>query len=233
MPPKAQIREVDGIKYKLTIKDVMELHLRVDKDGNISVSANKYYSLQEIDKFVSSNADKIKKYIDKMAVQSERCLFPPVISDGSEFYFLGKKRRISLTGKPDSALDGDTLYLSKTAEKTLEIAFRKWVSSQATEILFKNVNMVYKNFEKYSVPYPQIAIKPLKSQWGNCQPATGKITLNLFLLEAPPECIYYVVVHEFSHFLHPNHSKYFWGVVSQFVPDYKVKRKILREYPTM
>ena len=135
MPPKAQIREVDGIKYKLTIKDVMELHLRVDKDGNISVSANKFYSLQEIDKFVSSNADKIKKYIDKMAAQSERCLFPPVISDGSEFYFLGEKRRISLTEKPDSYLDGDTLYLSKTAEKTLEIAFRKWVSSQATEIL--------------------------------------------------------------------------------------------------
>ena len=48
MPPKAQIREVDGIKYKLTIKDVME-------------SANKFYSLQEIDRFVSSNADKIKK----------------------------------------------------------------------------------------------------------------------------------------------------------------------------
>ena len=130
MPPKAQIREVDGIKYKLTIKDVMELHLRVDKDGNISVSANKYYSLQEIDKFVSSNADKIKKYIDKMAVQSERCLFPPVISDGSEFYFLGEKRRISLTGKPDSALVGDTLYLSKTAEKTLEIAFMELLDTR-------------------------------------------------------------------------------------------------------
>ncbi len=130
MPPKAQIREVDGIKYKLTIKDVMELHLRVDKDGNISVSANKYYSLQEIDKFVSSNADKIKKYTDKMAVQSERCLLPPVISDGSEFYFLGEKRRISLTGKPDSALVGDTLYLSKTAEKTLEIAFMELLDTR-------------------------------------------------------------------------------------------------------
>ena len=86
MPPKAQIREVDGIKYKLTIKDVME-------------SANKFYSLQEIDRFVSSNADKIKKYIDKMAVHSERCLFPPVISDGSEFYFLGEKKAYILDGK--------------------------------------------------------------------------------------------------------------------------------------
>lgn len=233
MPPKVQIREIDGIKYKLTVKNVKNLHLRVDKYGNISVSANKFCSLRDIDKFVSNNADKIKEYIDKMAVQAERCLFPHVISDGSEFWFLGEKRRISLTEKPDSSLVGDTLYLSKTAEKTPEIAFRKWLSSQAVEIFFKNVDIVYKDFEKYRVPYPRIAIKPLKSQWGNCQPATGKITLNLFLLEAPPECIYYVVVHEFAHFLHPNHSKYFWGVVSQFVPDHKAKRKILREYPTM
>ncbi len=130
------------------------------------------------------------------------CLIPNSFSSGAEFYFLGEKRHITLTQDSQAYLSGDTLYLSA---KDTDKKFSKFLFFQSQDILLKYVNKVYKEFEKYRVPYLQIVIKPLKSQWGDCQPATGKITLNLYLLATPPECIYYVVVHEFANFLHPNH----------------------------
>ncbi|MGN1131041.1 MAG: M48 family metallopeptidase [Ruminococcus sp.] len=39
--------------------------------------------------------------------------------------------------------------------------------------------------------------------------------------------MYYVIVHEFSHLIVPNHSKDFYSVVSEFCPNYKEIKKEL------
>ena len=232
MPEKQQIRQVNGLEYILTRKSVKNINLRVYVDGRIKVSANSRVPLKEIDAFVERNTEYIKNLYQKAESRPEMRLIPQEFSNGTEFYFLGKKRVILLTQESKTYLNGNTLYLSNTSGKSIEKAFSEWLSEQAAEILFKYVDTVYKDFKDSGVPYPQVVIKILKSEWGNCYPQKEKITLNLLLLATPPECIYYVVVHEFSHFLHPNHSKHFWAVVSQFVPDYKEKRKQLRQYDT-
>ena len=38
----------------------------------------------------------------------------------------------------------------------------------------------------------------------------------------------YVIVHELSHFIYPNHSKDFWTLVGKYYPKYKEVRKYLR-----
>lgn len=94
------------------------------------------------------------------------------------------------------------------------------------------VDRVYGWFQKYKVPYPQVTIRSMKSRWGSCRPATGKITLNSKLAAVPEECLEYVVVHEFAHFLQPNHSKKFWKVVEEFLPDYLKRDVRLKMYNT-
>ena len=46
---------------------------------------------------------------------------------------------------------------------------------------------------------------------------------------APPEIVDYVVVHELCHLKHPNHSPEFWKEVERILPDYKQRRKWLKE----
>ena len=46
---------------------------------------------------------------------------------------------------------------------------------------------------------------------------------------SPITVINYIVVHEISHILHPNHSKNFWSFVEKYIRDYKVQRKWLRQ----
>jgi predicted metal-dependent hydrolase len=44
-----------------------------------------------------------------------------------------------------------------------------------------------------------------------------------------PKYLDYVIVHELSHFIHPNHGKGFWKLVEENEPNYKRLRKELQE----
>ena len=76
---------------------------------------------------------------------------------------------------------------------------------------------------------PAIKVRSMTSRWGVCAPAKRQITFALALCAMPPEAQLYVVVHEFCHFLVPNHSPAFWAEVARRLPDWKARRALLRE----
>lgn len=92
-----------------------------------------------------------------------------------------------------------------------------------TEIL----DEVYPAFIPYGIARPKVRIRTMKSCWGSCLVNKGIITLNRKLLMKPRECIEYVVVHELCHFVHPNHSKQFYGFMEQFMPDWRERKAYL------
>ena len=81
----------------------------------------------------------------------------------------------------------------------------------------------------YGFEVGDISIRNQKTRWGSC---SGKKNLNfnykLFFL--PPELADYIIVHELCHLKEMNHSKRFWDLVSRVVPDYNVKRKMIKAY---
>ena len=68
----------------------------------------------------------------------------------------------------------------------------------------------------------------MTSRWGVCNLKNKNITLNLDLLKYDIVCLDYVIVHELSHFIYPNHSSNFWQLVSKYCPNYKEIRKKLK-----
>ena len=75
---------------------------------------------------------------------------------------------------------------------------------------------------------PVLKVRQMKTRWGVCAPARRQITLNLRLAEKPHAAVEYVVVHEYAHFIHPDHSPAFWAVVARILPDYKARRALLK-----
>ena len=73
-----------------------------------------------------------------------------------------------------------------------------------------------------------IAYRNMKSRWGSCQPATGRICVNVRLALYPPECLEYVVVHELCHLLERGHGPRFHALMDHFMPDWKERRAKLR-----
>lgn len=75
---------------------------------------------------------------------------------------------------------------------------------------------------------PNITVKEMRSRWGSCSLKTGTLAFSLRLLGTPAAAQEYVVVHEFCHFAHPDHSPAFWAAVARVMPDYKQRRALLK-----
>ena len=78
------------------------------------------------------------------------------------------------------------------------------------------------------VTYGKITVRNQKTRWGSCS-SKGNLNFNCLLMLAPPEVLYYVVVHELCHRKQMNHSKAFWLEVEKVLPNYKEVRKWLKE----
>lgn len=76
---------------------------------------------------------------------------------------------------------------------------------------------------------PHIKVRNMKSRWGSCNIKTRTITLNMRLMEKDKDLQEYVVLHEYVHFLHPNHQPPFHAEMARLMPDYKLRRKRLKD----
>ena len=78
------------------------------------------------------------------------------------------------------------------------------------------------------ISYGRITIREQKTRWGSCS-GKGNLNFNWKLTLMPMEILDYVVVHELAHRKEMNHSRKFWKIVEQVLPDYQERRKRLRE----
>lgn len=103
--------------------------------------------------------------------------------------------------------------------------------SEIVDVIINLCNEVYPYFQKRGVKYPEIKFRKMVSCWGSCRPVKGVLTFNINLMYAPIECVRYVVLHEFTHFLQANHSSEFYKELSITCPDWKIYKNKLKEIP--
>ncbi len=77
--------------------------------------------------------------------------------------------------------------------------------------------------------YKRITIRSQRTRWGSCS-SEGNLNFNCLLVRVPEEVMDYVIVHELCHRKEMNHSKNFWALVGNVIPDYKQRRKWLRDH---
>lgn len=102
----------------------------------------------------------------------------------------------------------------------------KLLTTKAKRIIPQRVRY-YANIME--VEYGRITIRMQKSRWGSCS-VQGNLNFNCLLMRTPDEIIDYVVVHELCHLKEMNHSPRFWAEVEKVIPDYKERRKWLKDH---
>lgn len=101
----------------------------------------------------------------------------------------------------------------------------KEMARQLADVLPETVNHYAKVL---GVTYGKISVRNQRTLWGSCT-GKGNLSFNCLLALAPREVMDYVVVHELCHRLEMNHSARFWKLVERILPDYRVRRRWLRE----
>lgn len=155
-----------------------------------------------------------------------------VIQNGMAVRMLGEDLVLSVREgrKNEIYKEGNIIYISsadiQNQEKLMKL-FNKWWREESMKILKQYVDALYPIIQKYDIPYPVIYLKKMKTLWGSCSFRKNKVTFNQYLTKAKPECVEYVVLHELTHFIHPNHSKVFYDFLSVYMPDWKERKKTL------
>ncbi len=226
--------ENKGLEYKLTIKDVKNINIRIKSTGEVLVSASKRVSQKRIDKFLINKSDFIFKHISKFTEKNKNLDCPKEYNSGEIFFLLGEKLSLNVIESKEETVFIDGLNLNlvirdKNNFNRKEKLIKKFYDEKCKEyfdsIAFKTHGMC----KKYNLPYPTIKMRTMSSRWGSCMVSKRQITLNKKLIEAPLSAIEYVVLHEFIHFVHPNHSKRFYDAVSEIMPDWKERKKLLQK----
>lgn len=79
----------------------------------------------------------------------------------------------------------------------------------------------------YNLHYRKFSVRNQRTCWGSCSQRKN-LNFNWRAAYLPDGLRDYVVVHELCHLAELNHSREFWQLVSQAMPDYKKRRRELR-----
>ncbi len=130
-----------------------------------------------------------------------------------------------LTSKSDLILRALERYEKKT-DNPLTQHFEE---AEIKDVILGVCEKVYPYYAQLGIRYPKIKFRKMVSRWGSCHNGKGVLTFNTNLMYASYECIEYVVLHEFTHFLQPNHSQKFYSELEKVCPNWKIFRNKLKE----
>lgn len=212
------------ITYTLVTKQVKNINMRISSKGEVVVSANPFVPMDKIDDFVSSKVSWIVKHQKSMQERSQKSMI-----DDKHIVLFGNSLKIrKTTGKYNHvSYDKDTLYVQCREQADPEKVIRQFLDKLCKDVFLDIATLTFRSLSDYHLEFPDVKIRDMKSRWGSCTPAKNSITLNRKLIHYPFEFIEYVVLHEFVHFIQPNHSKAFYNIIENYMPDYKTRMEMV------
>jgi len=227
--------EVSGrqIPYRVQVSNrAKRIILKITADKSVVVVIPAGTDATRIHRFIQERAD----WIEEKVNSSKRPAAPTrLFQDGDILPLLGNDVHLSvITGaaKPDILLKEGVIEVS-IPDGIADFAKPQAIRQLIEFLLKKTVQEVSHPLiqiwsARLGISMPPVKYGNQKTRWGVC---TSKgIILNIRLAMAPVDLIEYVVVHELCHMIHHNHSKKFWGLVGQMLPDYPEKLARLKRY---
>ena len=222
----------DSISFQYQIvqkKQTRHNYIRITNDIVI-VTANTKSTLKSLHSFVSSKRSWISKHLNKTKTAKQAKL----TDEDATIYLLGTAYKIQTTidkeiKKEKLELRNEHMHFSLAGTPSHE-KLRTLRDEYYKSLCQDTITPIVQNFSQQMGLHPnKISYRHTKTRWGSCS-GQNNISLNTRLMMLPLSLIHYIVIHELSHIKHKNHSKSFWDLVGRYEPEWKSKRKELRDY---
>ncbi|GAA3925661.1 SprT family zinc-dependent metalloprotease [Hymenobacter algoricola] len=226
--------QFDDLHIELVRKNIRSLRLTVyAPDGRVRVAAPLRTPEAAIREFVATRRAWIRKHQEQFGARATPAV--PEYATGETHFYQGRPHRLRVhpAAGPARVVRGedDTLdvYLPETSTRIQrEKALRSWYRARLKEQL----PPLLAHWETaVGVQVNDWAVKQMKTRWGTCNIRAKRIWLNLELIKHAPFCLEYVVVHELVHLHERLHNARFWGLMDQYMPDWRLARQALKSTP--
>ncbi len=196
------------------------------KNGYIYVSKPRYISCEKIKKLLLKNKDEVYSNYKKVRHKLDNLDY---------ILYNGKKKQLKIISIEKGCLEkveivGDYIYVftnNLDNVKRLLINFYKYNLDSIIKIrLNYYLNQITK--DGFNVYFNKVKTKFLRSRWGSCSYTNMNLNFNIKMMMLPDEVIDYILIHEISHLIEPNHSKKFWNLVERYCSSYKSYNKYLK-----
>ena len=229
---KKSVLQLDGESVEILVvrKRIKNMYLRINQNGQITVSAPLRLSEKQIDDFVQLKKGWIAKQIEKHRIRRQE------IAASNIVWWLGGLKPIRLESgtKNTAEMHEDALCLTVKDTKNqamCDAVLEQWMRQQAFVIFNEQMDRLFHQvFAEYHLPMPKLYLRKMKTLWGSCTPSKNKITLNTALIQYDIRCIEYVVLHELTHLLYIHHDADFYCFLSTHMPDWKERRTELHNH---
>ena len=197
------------------------MRIKISPHGNVQVVVPKRITTFEIESFIHTNLEWIKKTQTKLSQLRETTpelnFDPPDVINLVAVDKSFSVQYFNSVQKPSIVEDGQTLVIHASSDDLRREALKFWLQRKAENILIPWIGRVA---QQHGLVFNKVTVRSQKTRWGSCS-AKKNINLNRNLLFVAPELVQYLFAHELSHLLHLNHSSAFWRQVAQLEPNFK------------
>lgn len=234
MSTKQHHLEISGLPIEIVRKNIKNLHVGVyPPSGRVRVAAPLHLDDEALRLAVISRLGWIHRQQLNFNHQERQSRREYVT--GESHYFQGRRYRINLIEHDGPSIvhlpNNRTLNLfvaAETSPQKRELVLYRWYRQQ----LRKQIPALLAKWQpKIEVAVSEVRIKKMKTRWGSCNVAAGRIWLNVELAKKSPACLEYILVHEMVHLRERRHSDRFRSVMNKVMPMWRLHREELNRAP--
>lgn len=207
-----------------------KVSIKVDSDCKVRVYAAKDVSDSDVIHATKKRGKWIQSKLKEFKALDEEHSPREYVSGESHFY-LGRRYMLKVhqdkNYQPRVRLFRGTLevFCKDKSPENVKALLDNWYKEKAKQVFAEQINRVVQKTPWVTEPTP-FTVRAMKKQWGSCSPK-GRLLLNTHLVKASKECIDYVILHELCHLVEHNHSKRFYKLMEQVMPNWEINKKSL------
>lgn len=206
------------------------IRLKVDERGKVSVTMPPFMPYKLAEQFVRKHQDWLDEEQSKRSVLLHDGLRVGRVHIVRFVYDASAKAPVARVTASQIVVKFSTDIHDEDVQVAAKSAATRALRREAQHFLPKRLTDIAAA-EQYD--YNGISIKQLRGRWGSCDQAKH-ITLNLYLMQLPIECIDYVILHELAHTRALHHGPDFWAELEAHLPNARAMKKTMKQYqPTV
>lgn len=205
-----------------------QVRLEIKRDAGLVVVLPRSFPLNDLAAILIARRRWICRHLSALSA-TQTVPSPAGLTIGSTLPYLDGSLTLVCAGagqREEALYHGGTLAVQRQCiDGKLGSVVERWYRKQARDVFAGKTEHYGKLM---GLSHKGITVRGQRTIWGSCS-RRRTLSFNWKLLMAPEAVIDYIVIHELAHLKEMNHARDFWSLVTAYCPQWRTRKKWLRE----